>query len=59
LHASFGGKYIANNGYDGKLAIEARLRRDLPFTEPNKATFYGGGAPGYADSKALTDPATS
>jgi N-ethylmaleimide reductase len=82
LHASFGGKYIANNGYDRKLAIEAvasgyadmvafgryyisnpdlveRLRRDLPLTEPNKATFYGGGASGYTDYKALTDAATT
>ncbi|MET0384982.1 MAG: alkene reductase [Polyangiales bacterium] len=76
LHASFGGKYIANNGYDRQLASAAvasghadmiafgrpfisnpdlveRLRREAPLAEPNRATFYGGGAPGYTDYPVL------
>jgi N-ethylmaleimide reductase len=70
LHAAFGGKYIANNGYDRQLAMDAvasghadmiafgrhfignpdlveRLRHNAPIAEPDKATFYDGGAKGY------------
>ncbi|MFK8252971.1 alkene reductase [Ancylobacter terrae] len=82
LHAAFGGRYIANNGYDRRLAIDAvasgyadmvafgrpfisnpdlvaRLRRDAPLAEPDKATFYGGGAEGYTDYPALAVPASA
>lgn len=82
LHAAFGGKYIANNGYDRRLAIDAvasgyadmvafgrpfisnpdlvaRLREDAPLAEPDKATFYGGGAEGYTDYPALAVPASA
>lgn len=78
LHAAFGGKYIANNGYDRQLAIHAvasrhadmiafgqhfignpdlveRLRRNAGLARPDKATFYGGGAKGYTDYKALSE----
>lgn len=77
LRRLFKGRYIANNGYDRALAIEARrrnladliafgkpfianpdlverLRRNLPLNEPNRATFYGGGAEGYTDYPTLT-----
>jgi N-ethylmaleimide reductase len=80
LHAAFGGKYIANNGYDRQLAIDAvasghadmisfgqhyignpdlveRLRRGVPLSRANKATFYGGGAEGYTDYKTLGETA--
>jgi len=76
LREAFGGKYIANNGYDGKLANEAvasghadmvafgrhfignpdlvdRLRRDAPLYDAPVSTYYGGGAQGYTDFKAL------
>ncbi|MDB5939730.1 MAG: alkene reductase, partial [Polaromonas sp.] len=29
------------------------LRTDAPLNEPDKATFYGGGAEGYTDYPAL------
>ena len=32
-----------------------RLRRDLPFVAPERATLYGGGAHGYTDYPALGD----
>jgi N-ethylmaleimide reductase len=80
LHASFGGRYIANNGYDRELAMAAvasghadmvafgryyisnpdlveRLRHNLPLTEPNKGTFYGGGAEGYTDYATSSEAA--
>jgi N-ethylmaleimide reductase len=43
----------------GKLAISnpdlvERLERNAPLAEPNKATFYGGGAAGYTDYPRLT-----
>ena len=36
-------------------AIRARLRLDAPLNEPDKATFYGGGAEGYTDYPALSN----
>jgi N-ethylmaleimide reductase len=80
LHAAFGGKYIANNGYDRDMAIDAirsgyadmiafgrqyisnpdlvdRFRQNAPLTEPNRATFYGGGAEGYIDYRPLRETA--
>lgn len=76
LRALFRGVYIANNGYDRRMAIEAvaaghadavafgkafisnpdlpeRLRRDAPLAEPDRTTFYGGGAEGYTTYPAL------
>jgi N-ethylmaleimide reductase len=78
LRKRFKGTYIANNGYDFKLANERleankadliafgklfisnpdlveRLKRGAPLNEPDKATFYGGGAKGYIDYPALVD----
>ncbi|MGO4705086.1 alkene reductase [Microvirga sp. 2MCAF38] len=72
LREAFGGTYIANNGYNRDMAVEAvanghadlvafgrlylsnpdlaeRFRRNAPLNEPNRATFYGGGAEGYTD----------
>ncbi|AWY38389.1 alkene reductase [Pseudomonas putida] len=72
LHATYGGRYIANNSYDRQMALEAvasghadmvafgrpfisnpdlveRLRLDRPLAEPDRNTFYGGGAAGYTD----------
>lgn len=33
--------------------VVARLRSDAPFTDPDPATFYGGGAVGYTDYPTL------
>lgn len=44
---AFGRTYIANPD------LVARLRQGGPFNEPDRATFYGGGAKGYTDYPAL------
>ena len=44
---AFGRPYIANPD------LVARLKRGGPFSEGNKATYYGGGAQGYTDYPAL------
>ena len=46
---AFGKAYIANPD------LVARLKAGGPFNEPDKSTFYGGGAKGYTDYPALTD----
>jgi N-ethylmaleimide reductase len=76
LRRAFRGLYVANNGYDLALALEARrlgradlicfgrpfianpdlverLRRGAPLAQPNRSTFYAGGAPGYTDYPVL------
>ena len=76
LRKLFGGVYIANNGYDRQMALDAvasgradmvafgklyisnpdlaeRLKASAPLTEPDKMTFYSGGAEGYIDYPAL------
>ncbi len=76
IRKRFGGTYIANNGYDFKLANEVleknradliafgkpfisnpdlveRLKRGAPLNEPDRTTFYGGGAKGYTDYPVL------
>jgi N-ethylmaleimide reductase len=76
LRRAFSGRYIANNGYDLELALDARRRNradliafgrlyianpDLverlrlrgPLNEPDRATFFGGGAAGYTDYPSL------
>jgi len=76
LRRAFSGCYMANNGYDLPLAIEARrrgladlisfgrlyianpdlverLRCGAPLNEPDRTTFFGGGAPGYTDYPVL------
>jgi N-ethylmaleimide reductase len=76
LRRKFRGRYIANNGYDLALALDARrcgradliafgrayianpdlverLRRGAPLNEPDRATFFGGGAAGYTDYPML------
>jgi N-ethylmaleimide reductase len=76
LRRSFAGRYIANNGYDLELALEARrrnladliafgrlfianpdlverLRLGAPLNQPDRATFFGGGAAGYTDYPML------
>ena len=40
---SFGKLFIANPD------LVYRLKNDLPLNEPDRATFYGGGANGYTD----------
>lgn len=45
---AFGKTYIANPD------LVARLKQGGPFNEPDKATFYGGGAKGYTDYPALS-----
>ncbi|TPE48269.1 alkene reductase [Amaricoccus solimangrovi] len=80
LRSLFKGVYIANNGYDRRMAIDAvesgaadavafgrlfisnpdlveRLRRDAPLNEPDRDTFYGGGAGGYTDYPSLPEAA--
>ncbi len=44
---AFGRSFIANPD------LVARLRRGGPFNQPDRATFYGGGVPGYTDYPAL------
>ncbi|MBI3699385.1 MAG: alkene reductase [Afipia sp.] len=78
LRKRFKGTYIANNGYDFKLANEQlnankadliafgklfisnpdlveRLKLGASLNEPDKATFYGGGAKGYTDYPKLAE----
>ncbi|CAP43771.1 alkene reductase [Bordetella petrii] len=45
---AFGKPFIANPD------LVRRLREQAPLNEPDKATFYGGGAQGYIDYPALT-----
>ncbi len=45
---AFGKPFIANPD------LVRRLRQSVPLNEPDKATFYGGGAKGYTDYPALT-----
>jgi len=45
---AFGEAYIANPD------LVARLRQGGPFNEPDRSSFYGGGAKGYTDYPALT-----
>jgi len=77
LRRAFRGRYLANNGYDLRLALEARrrnladcisfgrlfisnpdlverLRLGAPLTQPDRATFFGGGAAGYTDYPPLS-----
>lgn len=44
---AFGRPYIANPD------LVARLRQGGPYNTPDRATFYGGGAPGYTDYPTL------
>lgn len=44
---AFGRAFIANPD------LVERLRRNAPFAEGNRKTFYGGGAEGYTDYRAL------
>ncbi len=50
---AFGKPFIANPD------LVHRLRIDAPLTTPVMATFYGGGAEGYTDYRALPDAAAS
>lgn len=45
---AFGKTFIANPD------LVRRLRQGGPFNEPDRSTFYGGGAKGYTDYPALT-----
>lgn len=76
LRALFEGPYMANNGYDRQMALDAvdsgaadlvafgrpfianpdlvaRLEQDAPLNEPDRSTFYGGGAKGLIDYPTL------
>ncbi len=76
LRRDFKGLYIANNGYDLQLALDARqrlladlisfgrlyianpdlverFRTGAALNAPDRATFFGGGAPGYTDYPCL------
>ena len=44
---AFGKAFIANPD------LVERLQRGAPLNEPDKATFYGGGAKGYTDYPTL------
>ncbi|CDS52825.1 Oxidoreductase, FMN-binding [Polaromonas sp. CG9_12] len=46
---AFGKPFIANPD------LVTRLRLDAPLNEPDKATFYGGGAEGYTDYPVLSN----
>jgi N-ethylmaleimide reductase len=46
---AFGKPFIANPD------LVERLKRGAPLNEPDKATFYGGGAKGYTDYPALNE----
>jgi N-ethylmaleimide reductase len=77
LRKSFNGVYMANNGYDLELALEARrldhadlisfgrlyianpdlverLRSGASLNDPERETFFGGGARGYTDYPTLS-----
>jgi N-ethylmaleimide reductase len=77
LRRTFNGLYMANNGYDRELALDARrrnladlvsfgrlfianpdlverLRIGAALNNPDRATFFGGGAAGYTDYPVLT-----
>lgn len=45
---AFGKPFIANPD------LPERLRHDAPLNEPDRATFYGGGAEGYTDYPTLS-----
>ncbi len=45
---AFGTPYIANPD------LVYRLRQDAPLNQPDKTTFYGGGAKGYTDHHSLS-----
>jgi len=47
---AFGRPFIANPD------LVARLRQNAPLNEPDKSTFYGGGARGYIDYPPLAQP---
>jgi N-ethylmaleimide reductase len=49
---AFGKSFLANPD------LVERLRRDAPLNEPDKATFYGGGAKGYTDYPTLAPQPT-
>ena len=44
---SFGRPFIANPD------LGRRLRENAPWNEPDRSTFYRGGAPGYTDYPTL------
>jgi len=44
---AFGQAYISNPD------LVERLRKNAPLNEPDRKTFYGGGAKGYTDYPAL------
>ncbi len=46
---AFGVPFLANPD------LPARLREDAPLNEPDRATFYGGGAEGYTDYPTLAE----
>jgi N-ethylmaleimide reductase len=46
---AFGRPFISNPD------LVRRLREDAPLNEPDKSTFYGGGAKGYVDYPSLDD----
>jgi len=48
---AFGKLYISNPD------LVERLRRNAPLSQPDKATFYGGGAEGYIDYPTLDEAA--
>ncbi|MFG1348549.1 alkene reductase [Xanthobacter autotrophicus] len=48
---AFGKPFISNPD------LVERLRRDAPLNEPDRDTFYGGGAKGYTDYPTLADAA--
>ena len=50
---AFGKPFIANPD------LVERLKRGAPLNEPDKATFYGGGARGYTDYPRLADTLTA
>ena len=50
---AFGRPYIANPD------LVERLRQNAALNEPDKTTFYGGGAKGYTDYPALGAKAAS
>ena len=49
---AYGQLFIANPD------LPARFRLNAPLAQPQRATFYGGGATGYTDYPALNPPDT-
>jgi N-ethylmaleimide reductase len=54
--AGRGRRLAGNDGrlYERAFGMSARFARNAPLAQPQRATFYGGGAAGYTDYPSLS-----